>query len=148
LPDDFIASVLKTKSTPIAREQRKYDPVIPIVRDEPLEAFFQSMRSYFDSTKQIDQSLIELKFKELVLTIADNPANTELISYFGSLACQANSVRQVMEENFNYNLKLEEFARLSNRSLSAFKRDFQKEFKATPGKWLLEKRLHSCTTPP
>jgi len=144
LPDEFIQNVLKTKSTPISRERRKFDPVIPIAKDETLETFFNSMRSYFDSTKQIDQSLIELKFKELVLTIADNPANTELIAYFGSLMShpQSISLRQVMEDNFNYNLKLEEFARLSNRSLSAFKRDFQKEFNITPGKWLLEKRLH------
>jgi len=144
LPDDFIREVLKTKSTPINKEQRKYDPVIPLAKDDRLEAFFQSMRSYFDSAKQIDQSLIELKFKELVLTIADNPANAELISYFGSLMNrpQALSLRQVMEDNFAYNLKLEEFARLSNRSLSAFKRDFLKEFNITPGKWLLDKRLH------
>ncbi len=39
---------------------------------------------------------------------------------------------------------MEEFARLSNRSLSAFKRDFQKEFNVTPGKWLVEKRLHNA----
>jgi AraC family transcriptional regulator, exoenzyme S synthesis regulatory protein ExsA len=31
---------------------------------------------------------------------------------------------------------------LSNRSLSAFKREFQKQFNTTPGKWLLEKRLN------
>jgi transcriptional regulator GlxA family with amidase domain len=46
-----------------------------------------------------------------------------------------------MEDNFSYNLKLEEFAELCNRSLSAFKRDFKKHFSNTPGKWLLEKRL-------
>jgi AraC-like DNA-binding protein len=47
-----------------------------------------------------------------------------------------------MEDNFCYNLKLEAYAELSNRSLSAFKRDFEKAFQLTPGKWLLEKRLH------
>jgi AraC-like DNA-binding protein len=46
-----------------------------------------------------------------------------------------------MTENYRYNLKLEQFARLSNRSLSSFKRDFQDIFHTTPGKWLLEKRL-------
>jgi len=48
----------------------------------------------------------------------------------------------VMEDNFCYNLKLETYAELSNRSLSAFKRDFEKVFSCSPGKWLLEKRLH------
>ena len=47
-----------------------------------------------------------------------------------------------MQDNFCYNLKLEVYAELSNRSLSAFKRDFEKVFHSTPGKWLLEKRLH------
>ena len=47
-----------------------------------------------------------------------------------------------MNDNYCFNLKLEEYAQLSNRSLSAFKRDFQKHFDTTPGKWLLEKRLN------
>ncbi|MEO5892911.1 MAG: AraC family transcriptional regulator [Ferruginibacter sp.] len=46
-----------------------------------------------------------------------------------------------MNDNYCFNLKLEQYAELSNRSLSAFKRDFQKQFNTTPGKWLLQKRL-------
>jgi AraC-like DNA-binding protein len=46
-----------------------------------------------------------------------------------------------MEANFCYNLALEEFARLSHRSLSTFKRDFRKHYNQSPGKWLLQKRL-------
>lgn len=144
LPDDFIYKVLRSKSAPIYKVNKRYKSIIPIDRNEPLDAFFQSMTFYFESMKDADQSLIELKFRELVLTIADNPRNSELLSYFNSLLNDPKSVslRQVMEDNFFYNLKLEEFARLSNRSLSAFKRDFKKEFNVTPGKWLLEKRLH------
>jgi AraC-like DNA-binding protein len=47
-----------------------------------------------------------------------------------------------MEDNYCFNLKMEQYAELSNRSLSAFKRDFQKLYNTTPGKWLLEKRLN------
>jgi len=143
LPDEFIFDVLKSKSTPIPRAEKKYEPVIPVNKNEALESFFHSMRFYFGSSPQPDQSLIELKFREVVLTIADNHQNAELLSYFGSLLHQPQSIllRKIMEDNFHYNLKLEEFAKLTNRSLSAFKRDFQKEFNVTPGKWLLEKRL-------
>ncbi|MBC7851138.1 MAG: helix-turn-helix transcriptional regulator [Chitinophagaceae bacterium] len=82
----------------------------------------------------------------MILTIADNPQNHELLSYFFSLLTEPQSVslQRVMEDNFCFNLKLEEFAQLSNRSLSAFKRDFQKQFNTTPGKWLLEKRLDNA----
>ncbi|MCX2720492.1 alpha/beta fold hydrolase [Lentiprolixibacter aurantiacus] len=47
----------------------------------------------------------------------------------------------VMSENFLYNLKIEEFARLCGRSLSAFKRDFKASFNTTPSRWIKSKRL-------
>ncbi len=46
-----------------------------------------------------------------------------------------------MELNFFSNLSLTEFARLSARSLSAFKKEFTRIYNTTPGKWLMEKRL-------
>ena len=110
---------------------------------ETLNSFFVSMFAYFSQTREPDQSLLELKFRELILTLADNPQNAELLSYFCSLMQEPQSVslQRVMDDNFCFNLKLEQYAALSNRSLSAFKRDFQKQFNSTPGKWLLEKRL-------
>lgn len=115
-----------------------------IQRNETLDAFFHSMMPYFGNAKEPDPALLELKFRELILSIADNPANKEMLSYFCSLLHepQAVSLQRIMEDNYCYNLKLEEYAQLSNRSLSAFKRDFQKQFDTTPGKWLLEKRLN------
>ena len=41
-----------------------------------------------------------------------------------------------------YNLSLEQYARIANRSLAGFKREFNEVFKIPPGKWLTEKRLH------
>src|SRR5215203_6332308 len=60
---------------------------------------------------------------------------------FAAAAPQSVSMQRVMEDNFCYNLPLQAFAQLCSRSLSAFKRDFEKQFNATPGKWLMEKRL-------
>ncbi|MCE2613185.1 helix-turn-helix domain-containing protein [Flavobacteriaceae bacterium D16] len=47
----------------------------------------------------------------------------------------------VMSENFLFNLKVEEFAKLCGRSLSAFKRDFSNSFNTTPSRWIKAKRL-------
>jgi len=143
LPDDFICDVLKSKKAPIRKSGTQFQPVIPIDNTPAVQAFFHSMMPHFGASHGTDPSLLELKFRELVLTIADNPHNEVLLSYFCSLLSEPQSVtlQRVMEDNYCFNLKLEEFARLSNRSLSAFKRDFQKTFHTTPGKWLLEKRL-------
>jgi AraC-like DNA-binding protein len=46
-----------------------------------------------------------------------------------------------MEKNFMFNLPLEKFGYLTGRSLTTFKRDFQKSFNTSPQKWLTQKRL-------
>ena len=136
--------MIRTKSTQIHKSGIKYDSVIPINNTAAVKTFFQSMMPYFDAVSRPDQCLLELKFRELILTLADNPGNNELLSYFSSLLQEPQSIslQRVMENNFCFNLKLEEFARLSSRSLSAFKRDFVRFYNTSPGKWIMEKRLN------
>jgi AraC-like DNA-binding protein len=143
VPDNFICDVLKTKTIPLFQPDKKYDPIISLSSDEQVKAFFYSMLSLFDNGQEPDPSLVEVKFRELILTIAGNVRNAELLAYFCSLLHEPQSVtlQRIMEENYCFNLKLEEFAQLTNRSISAFKRDFKKQFQSTPGKWLMEKRL-------
>jgi AraC-like DNA-binding protein len=143
VPDDFICDVLKSKSTPVHTSGKKYDSIIPIVTNAAIQTFFQSMMHYFNAQREPDPSLLQLKFKELILTIADDPENKEVLSYFCCLLQEPQSIslQRVMEDNYCYNLKLEAFAKLSTRSLSAFKRDFQRIYNTTPGQWLMEKRL-------
>lgn len=143
IPDEFICDTLQSKSTPLRKYDQQYEPVMLLESSETLKTFFLSMSSYFTATKEPDPTLLELKFKELVLNIADNAVNGDLLAYFCSLMHEPQAIlmKRVMEDNFCYNLKLETYAQLSNRSLSAFKRDFEKYFHSSPGKWLLEKRL-------
>ena len=144
LPDEFICQVLKEKSRPLKKSDKSYTPIINIQSNRSLDMYFQLMMTYFDSNLDPDEKLLEFKFKELILTLVDNPANNQLRGYFTSLlqTPQNVSLARVMENNFCFNLSLKEFASLSARSLSAFKRDFQKQYNSTPGKWLMEKRLH------
>lgn len=143
IPDQFICETLKSRSIPIRKMDKNYGTVIPLNTNDTLETFFLSISSYFGSTKEPDKGLLELKFRELILTLADDPHNAELLSYFCSLMHEPQSVslQRIMEDNYCFNLMLEQYAELCNRSLSAFKRDFQKVMHTTPGKWLLEKRL-------
>jgi AraC-like DNA-binding protein len=46
-----------------------------------------------------------------------------------------------MECNFYFPMTLQEYAKLSARSLSAFKSDFKELYGMSPGKWLKKKRL-------
>ncbi|MGN6420679.1 MAG: hypothetical protein ACTHMC_24425 [Pseudobacter sp.] len=123
IPDEFICNTLQVRTKPLAGYDRYFESVMRIESNETLKSFFLSMSSYFTERGDPDPSLLELKFKELILNIADNLSNKDLLSYFCSLLHepQAVKLKRVMEENFCYNLKLEAYASLSNRSLSAFR---------------------------
>jgi transcriptional regulator GlxA family with amidase domain len=107
-----------------------------------LAAYFQSMLAYFTGTAKPAETLLTLKLKELIVSRLLGRNNPELAVYFQSLLkSDAPPLSQIMEANLCYNLPLEEFAKLSHRSLSTFKRDFRKYYNQSPGKWLLQKRL-------
>jgi AraC-like DNA-binding protein len=46
-----------------------------------------------------------------------------------------------MSNNYKFNVSIERFAWLTGRSISAFKRDFEKIFNDTPSHWLVQRRL-------
>ncbi len=141
--DEFICETLRPLASKTLKNNEKHAPVIPVQTDATIVAFMHAMLPYFTQSPQPNKALLELKFRELLLNVAHNPHNREALSYFCSLLHEPASVslRKIMEDNFSYNLKLEEYAQLCNRSLSAFKRDFQKIYGQPPGKWLLERRL-------
>lgn len=141
--DEFICETLRPLTLKAPPTIEKHQPVFAVQADATITAFMHAMLPYFTQNPQPEKTLLELKFRELLLNVAHNPHNREAISYFRSLLNEpaAVSLRKIMEDNFPYNLKLEQYAQLCNRSLSAFKRDFQKIYGQTPGKWLLERRL-------
>lgn len=144
IPDDFIIDTVKkselTAHTP--QPALPSDSVIPVQPDVVLTAYFQSVFSYFGEEHKPPVTLLELKFRELIVYILSSSRYEQLAAHFLSL-CETNkvSVKEIMERNFIYNLKLQEFARLTGRSLASFKRDFTSIFKTTPGRWLMQKKL-------
>ena len=145
--DLFIKNTLR--SSKVWSQSLRKENVPSLIRvdtDDTLHAFFNSVVPYFLRTKDINKPLLELKFKELILNVVSNPKNEDITSFFEGMLHDSfeDSTRTIMEENFRYNLGIEEFARMCNRSLSAFKRDFEEHFMTTPGRWLLEKRLQEA----
>jgi AraC-like DNA-binding protein len=143
--DDFLRQVFK--------EYRQYlplknlppppsDMLIEINVNETTRAFFYGMVPYFSQKIPPSESLLELKFKELLFNIFSDPANADLLAYINSIEDQHKTpLWQVMEANYTFNLAIEEFARIAQRSVATFKREFHEYYHTTPGKWLTQKRL-------
>ena len=145
IPDDFIQSFLKKNSFLLEAEQKNLssqDAVLRVEADMLMNSYGQSIVSYLTSSQPIDPMLITLKFEELLMHLCTQGAHKSLRDYFISL-CQSQSyhMSRVMEENFAYRLKTEDYARLCHMSLSSFKKAFKAYYNTTPAVWLKQRRL-------
>jgi AraC-like DNA-binding protein len=145
IPDDFIKSFLQRNSEFLKTSQKdllNQDSILRIKSDELLKSYCSSIASYLSLSEKPNEQLLKLKFEELLLNLCINNNHKNVKDYFISL-CQ-NQVHQmtcVMEANFAYNLKIEDYAQLCHLSLSSFKRSFKQFYKTTPAAWLKDRKL-------
>ena len=143
LSDELIRETMEEMKgkVPLALKQ---DPVaFTATMVEPsgyLEGYFHSMLHYFRGIDRPPDPILVLKLKELLINlISTDPL---LATYFNSLTeSDRPSLRQIMENNYCFKLRLEDYAELCHRSLSSFKREFQQLYKEPPGKWIMRRRV-------
>ena len=145
IPDEFIREFLKKNPALLDAPQKDLsdqDAVLRVQRDEVLDSYGQSIRSYLSFSQKPPEKLLILKFEELLLSLFTNKKHKALTDYFISL-CQnpEYQLSRMMEENFAYNLRLENYAQLCHMSLSTFKKTFSRIYHRTPASWLKERRL-------
>ncbi|HEY0176950.1 MAG TPA: AraC family transcriptional regulator [Pedobacter sp.] len=120
---------------------KQHTPEFKIFEDHPLlESLFNSLLPYFKLSDALPDDIAAFKVEEAIRVLrAINKDADHLLAQFeepGKL-----DLVDFMEKNYMFNLSLEKFGYLTGRSLTTFKKDFEKAFKSTPGKWLTQKRL-------
>ncbi len=121
------------------------DMLIEIKVSDTTRAFFYGIIPYFSQKIPPAESLLELKFKELLFNLLTDTANINFLSYVNSISDQVKTpLWEVMEANYMFNLSIPDFARIAQRSVAVFKREFYGYYQTTPGRWLTRKRLESA----
>lgn len=119
------------------------NPILLLQADPNFQIFIQSVFPYFRSQTALKTHFLKLKFQELLLHLLEVDSQKQLRSILYTL-----NKREKLDLSFMMNrfylkpFTLNDLARLSGRSLSVFKKDFQTEFNTTPALWLKNKRLH------
>lgn len=110
-----------------------------------LNSFMLSLIPYFDSTLGLNREFLKIKTFELLFNLIEiDKALFKTLIKLNSYP--SNDLVAIMESNYLKNLKIEDYALLTNRSVSSFKRDFKAIFQSSPHKWIAEKRLQLAFT--
>ncbi|MCE7062960.1 response regulator transcription factor [Dyadobacter sp. CY343] len=118
------------------------NPILLLKSDDNFEKFIQSVFPYFRSRATLKNHFLRLKFQELLLHLLELDNSQQLRAILYSLyKGEKVDLAFLMNSYYLKPLTLDELAKLSGRSLSAFKRDFQEEFHTSPAFWLKNKRL-------
>lgn len=133
--DNRLPSFLKSKEEVIIGMTKLKSDIL-------IKKYIDSILFYFDNPHLVDEEILILKLKEIILLLnktKNAPAIQSILkNLFNPLSY---SFREVVESNFFTNITLEELAQLTNMSLSTFKREFKKIYKAAPASYFRDRKL-------
>lgn len=120
-------------------------PYFLMEKDSFIIHFINSIKQIYGLNQTISQKIMELKFQEIMLYLADKYGQSFFV-YLHSLLINERelSFKMVIEKNLYTSLNIEEVAFLCNMSLSTFKRKFTQLHQESPGKWFQLKRLNKA----
>lgn len=110
-----------------------------------IDEYIKGLVFYFDHPTLVNEALIVLKLKELILLLYNiNYEGLEemLRSLFDPVEI---SFKSIVETHLFECLSIREYAALTNTSLATFKRRFKKIFNDTPANYLTSKRLEKAS---
>lgn len=110
-----------------------------------LEVFSQSLVDIYQAHGIRRKQFLELKILELLHLLNGLAGPQQFADFLFQLSLpKKRNIKAFMAENFDKPLKIEDYAYLTGRSLSTFRRDFKAYYHTTPQKWIKEKRLEKA----
>lgn len=113
----------------------------------------KSFKEYIDQTISLysqmkpNATLVKNKLIEALHLISETCSDEFFLERMLKLRTHPKKeLSRFMTLHFDKPLSVEQFANLSGRSVSSFRRDFREMFKISPKKWLIQKRLHKAET--
>lgn len=141
----FLQSFFKNlpqESIPLDTEPFK-DSVVKMPASADVVALFKSMTAYLDASVKPSEEMMKLKLMEGVYSLL-NINKKFFPTLFDFTEPWKIDLLGFMEQNYMYDLSLEEIASFTGRSLSTFKRDFKKISSLSPQKWIINRRLQAA----
>ena len=128
-------------ATPV-RENTTKENLTTLQADVQIKQYINALMQVYKNTDKTF-TLVEIKLMELLQLIKSRDGGDIFLSSVLSLkpAKERRNIKDFMQKNYLKNLKVEDYALLTGRSLSSFIRDFKRFYNTTPNQWLIQQRL-------
>ncbi|AYL94405.1 helix-turn-helix transcriptional regulator [Mucilaginibacter celer] len=107
-----------------------------------IDANVAKIMQHITHPQDYSRCIVKFAAHQVLLQILSNDKSKTFVSFLKDLVSQKKvDLAYFMETNFNRQLSIDDMARLTGRSVSAFKKEFTDRFNTTPVKWQLNRRL-------
>ena len=119
--------------------------IIKLDSNQLFDLFVEGLMFYFQNPKLVDEEILKLKLKELILILTKTQNRQKLKSIFIDVfSPEIKSFKAIIEAQLFSGLTLSDLAYLTNKSLSTFKRDFKKYYHTTPSHYIKNRKLEKA----
>ncbi len=142
LDDDLIGSLTHSDTETANGIQ---EGVLKIDRANRIDQFMRSILYVYGGSEN-DNRLAILKLQEFIYLLDTVNPEIKLVSKLKKMCGvpRKRDIQKFMLDNYLNNLKIEDFAQLTGRSVSTFTREFKALYGQTPNQWLIDQRLQKA----
>ncbi len=108
-----------------------------------IRSLFESVIPYFNAGEKPSDDVLKLKMVEGIYVLLNTDINL-YASLFDFVEPWKIDILDYLNENYMFDLSMNEIASYTGRSLATFKRDFAKVSDLTPQKWIIKRRLEAA----
>lgn len=114
-------------------------------KDQLFDRFIDGLLFYFENPELVNDDLIGLKVKELLLLLANSKESKKVKIIFRNLFNPRQvAFKKTIETHLYSNLSLDELSQITNNSLSSFKRKFKEFYNESPASYIRSKKLEKA----
>ncbi len=141
IEDDLINSFLENKKD--LKNVKSFSYVMEY--SYKLKVFTETILVLYQNDTNKYKEITKLKLLELLHLFYNSEQRNNFLKILESLQkITKRNIKEIMELNFDKPLLVEDYAFLSGRSLSSFRRDFKRNYGTSPKKWLTNKKLEKA----
>jgi len=143
--DDSIIQEFLSTSKVSSISKKDIPSYLKFEQIHPIQIFAESLLNIYQSSPLRNKSFLDLKILELLHLLNGLATEQAFANFLFQLTLpKKRNIKSFMEHNYDKPLKIEDYAYLTGRSVSTFRRDFKSFYEMTPQQWIKTKRMEKA----